>query len=192
MTIGLVRGVLSPLITFFSLLASVWLVTFLLSPCQEEVAVLLRPWEGNFLVTLLTSKFVVGFLLILIIYFLLSSLAEFVKRKLMNALNLRFSDRFMGMLCGTGMGLFACVMLCVGLLWARTLVEAQANSEGLQKYDSIMASSQGYMASMAAVDWVSQNFPQTRNLLPNGCVWPGGRVLEEDWDEEEERGLINH
>ena len=53
MTIGVMRGVLSPLITFFSLFLSIWLVVLFLDPCLGELKELTHPWEGNFLVTLL-------------------------------------------------------------------------------------------------------------------------------------------
>ena len=181
MTVGLVRGVLSPLITFFSLLLSLWLVALLLDPCVFELQSLLRPWEGEFLVRLLTSKFVAGFLLLLIIYFVLTSMAEFIKRKLMNALDLRFSDRFMGLICGFCVGLFACLLLCVALLWGRTFVSSQANEDGRGAYDGLLASSQGYMVSMAVIDWLEGTFPQLGTLLPEERLWR--RTEENDFEE---------
>lgn len=193
MVIGIMRGVLSPLITFFSLFLAIWLTVVFLDPCLGELEALTRPWEGNFLVTLLTSKFVAGLLLILILYFTLTSLAEFVKRKLMNALNLKFSDRFLGMLCGAAVGVFLCVMLCVGLMWSRTLVSAQANDDGLAKYDAILQSSQGYSVSLAIIDRTVRIFPRFASILPNGQVFSDakedGAFDEED---EDERGIWGH
>ena len=195
MTIGVMRGVLSPLITFFSLFLSIWLVVLFLDPCLGELKELTHPWEGNFLVTLLTSKFVAGLLLILILYFTLTSLAEFVKRKLMNALDLKFSDRFLGMLCGAAVGMFLCVMLCVGLIWSRTFVVSQANEEGLEKYDAILQSSQGYSVSLAVIDWTVRKLPKAATILPGGQIWGVSSVNEEEEDEEydeDERGVWGH
>ena len=45
MTIGVMRGVLSPLITFFSLFLSIWLVVLFLDPCLGELRELTHPWE---------------------------------------------------------------------------------------------------------------------------------------------------
>ena len=196
MTVGVMRGVLSPLITFFSLLLSVWLVALFLSPCLAEFQALTSPWKGNFLVNLLTSKFVAGFLMILILYFIMTSLAEFVKRKLMNALNLKFSDRFLGMLCGAAVGVFLCVMLCIGLVWSRTLVASQANEEGLSKYDAILQSSQGYSVSMAITDWTVHRFPKFSVILPDGHPWGSGSSDFEPEDGEstydDEIGVWGH
>ncbi|MBO7543748.1 CvpA family protein [bacterium] len=167
MTVGVLKGVLTPLITFFSLFLSVVLVVFFLDPCLMGLRELTHPWEGNFLVTLLTSKFVAGLLLILILFFVIASLAEFIKRKLMNALDLKFSDRFLGLFCGAAVGVFLCVMLCIGLIWSRTLVVSQANGEGLSKYDAILQSSQGYSVSLAVIDWTKSKFPKFSSLLPD-------------------------
>lgn len=195
MTVGIMRGVLSPLITFFSLFLSLWLVALFLSPCLEEFQALTAPWKGNFLVNLLTSKFVAGFLMILILYFVLTSLAEFVKRKLMNALNLKFSDRFLGMLCGAAVGVFLCVMLCIGLMWSRSLVASQANDDGLEKYDAILQSSQGFSVSLAITDWTVTRFPKFASILPEGGSWgvaTSGGQDESESEYEDERGILGH
>ena len=194
MVIGVMRGVLTPLITFFSLVLSVCLTVMLLNPCLSEVKALTSSWQGNFLVTLITSKFVMGLLLILILYFTLTSLAEFIKRKLVNALNLKFSDRFLGMLCGAAVGIFLCLMLCVGLMWSRTLVNSQANSEGQENYDSFLQSSNGYSISLAIIGKTVSVFPRFGSILPEGKLFSdsSSNTADTDFDEDDERGILGH
>ena len=126
----------------------------------------------------------------------MTSLAEFVKRKLMNALNLRFSDRFLGMLCGAAVGVFLCVMLCIGLVWSRTLVASQANDEGLAKYDAILQSSQGYSVSMAITDWTVRRFPKFSAILPDGhSLESESSAFDQEEGEssyDDERGIWGH
>lgn len=120
-----------------------------------------------------------------------------MKRKLMNALNLRFSDRFLGMLCGAAVGIFLCVMLCIGLMWSRTLVASQANEEGLEKYDAILQSSQGYSVSMAITDWTVLHYPKFASILPGEKAGEAESSKDQEEDQEDsafddERGIWGH
>ena len=99
------------------------------------------------------------------------------------------------MLCGAAVGMFLCVMLCVGLIWSRTFVVSQANEEGLEKYDAILQSSQGYSVSLAVIDWTVRKFPKTATILPGGHIWGISSAKEEEEEEEydeDERGVWGH